>query len=145
MKTPLPPRYNQTVKLSKNRRQFQIAALRVLLNKALQTLTETADDCEKTFFNTITFHRFHVHLLKLYSPHLIDQFDSDSMISTLLFHVINQFSSLDTFHEEINTDPGKFKNEVTNVFTRTDFNSSPETENSTNHRFNYPSWTFQQL
>ena len=108
--------HNQTAQLFQFRKQFQIAALHFLLNKVLQALKETPDDCGNTFFNTTNFHRFGVHLFKFFSPPLKDQTDSDSLINTLLIHLLNQSHSFDTFLEHKTTDAELFKNELINVF-----------------------------
>ena len=84
MFTSSPGCQNRTVKSSKSSRQLQSVALCVRPNKALQRLTKSPDDCKQTFFNTANFHRFHVFLFKIFSPQLIDQHDSDSVISTLV-------------------------------------------------------------
>ena len=110
------------------RRQLSIAALRVFFSKALQALKEAPDDCENTAVNTTNFRRFQVHLFKLFSPQLNGQTDSHSLINTLLIHFLNQNLSQDTFHEQKNTDSEKFKKEVINVFTPTEFDNSPESE-----------------
>ena len=85
-------------------------------------------DCDTTFFNTTNFHRFHVHLLKLFLPQLNNPIDSDSNFNSLLLHLISQNRPLDTFYELNNTDAEKLKNEVIDVFTQTDFDNSSETE-----------------
>ena len=91
-----PASHNPTAKHSQFRRQFQIAALRFLLNTAFQTLKETPDDVEKeTIFETTLFHRFHVHFSKRFLPQLNDETDSDSLIncyfifSRKIFHWIH--------------------------------------------------------
>ena len=89
MYTSSPPNHNQTARTPKSKRQFQIAALCVLLNKALQALKETQDNRKKTFFNTITFHRFKVSLFKLFPSQLNDQIDPESLLNTLLIHPLN--------------------------------------------------------
>ena len=95
-----PESHNQTAQLSRFKRHFQFALLRAILNKSLQALKETPYGCEKAFFNTTDFHRFHVHLLKLISSQLIDQTDSDSSVNTTLFQFLNRNFSLDLFHEQ---------------------------------------------
>ena len=75
-----PECHNQTTKSRKLPRQFQIAALRVLLNKALQALTETPEDCE--FFDLAIFYRYHLHLYKSFSTQLNDEIDSKSLSKT---------------------------------------------------------------
>ena len=67
-----PASHNQTAQSPSSGRKFQIAALRFLLNKALQALKEIPHHCENTFFNKTNFHRFHVHLIKHFSPKLKD-------------------------------------------------------------------------
>ena len=47
-----PASHIQNAKLSKFRRQFQTASVRVLLNKVLQALKETLGDCKKKHFST---------------------------------------------------------------------------------------------
>ena len=98
---------NQTAKSSKFRRQFHIAALRFVLNKALQALKENPNDCYKTYFNITNFHRFHVHLFKHFSPQLIDQTDYNSIIKILLILLLNRNHSLDSLHELNDTDVEK--------------------------------------
>ena len=121
--------------MSKIRRQYQNAALLFFLNKAAQALKENPDDCDKTFFNTTNFHRFDVQLFKRSSPQLNVQTNSDSAINTLLLHFLIQHLSLDTFHEQKNTDAEKLKNEVIKVFTQTDFDNSSDTEVSQKYNF----------
>ena len=99
MYTSSPACHNQIAKFSKFTSQFQLAAIRDLLNKALQALKETPDECEKTFFNTTSFHCFHGLLFKIVSPQLNDQTDFDSTIKSLPNHFHNQNDSLDTFRE----------------------------------------------
>ena len=130
--------HNPTVKSSNFRRQFHNAAFCGLLIKALQAVKETPDDCEKTFFNTTNFHRFHVQRFELLSPHIIDQIDSDSIIKALRIHLVNQNPSLSTFHEQNKTDAEKIENEVNIVFTETKFQKSSEIEISPNHKFLAP-------
>ena len=129
--------HNQTAKWSKFRRLFQIAAFRILRNKALQVLKETPVVCDKTIFNTTNFHRFHVHLCKLLSQ-FYDQIAFDCIINTLLHQLVNQNLSLDTLHEQNNTDAEKLKNEVNNIFTQTEFHNSSETEVSPKRNFLAP-------
>ena len=69
-------------------RQFQGAALRVLLNKALQVLKETPENCD--IFNATNFHRSHGQLFNFFSTQLKDQKDSDTCIQTLQLYLINQ-------------------------------------------------------
>ena len=107
MNTSLPGCHNKTVKSPKVRRQFQISALRVFFSKALQALKKSPDDCDKTFFNTTIFHRFHVHPFNLFPPQIYDIFDSESLIKTLLFRFPNENHSLGTFNEQNNTDAEK--------------------------------------
>ena len=64
---------NQRSRCSKFRREFQIAALRVRLNKAVQALKEQLDDCDKSIFNTTNFHRFRVHFFNHLQHHWNDQ------------------------------------------------------------------------
>ena len=73
-------------------------------NKALQALKETPDDCENTFFNKTNFNRFHVHLFKIYFPQMKDQTDADSLINAMVIRLLNQNHSLDTCHEQKNSD-----------------------------------------
>ena len=82
----------------KNWRQFLIAALPELLIKALQALKETLEDCE--FFIITNIYRFHVSLLKLLSPQLNDQTDSESLLRTLLRHSIYQDHSLKPYNDQ---------------------------------------------
>ena len=103
----LPARYNQITMTSRFRRQFQIAAFKFLLSEALQNLMETPDHCDKTFFITTNFDQFDVQLFKLFSPQVKDRSDSESLINTLLFHLLNQNHSLETSHEQKNTDAEK--------------------------------------
>ena len=109
MYTSSPACHNQTAKPSKFRKQIQITAVCIPHNKALQAVKEIPDDYERTFFNTTNFHRFHVHLFKMFSPQLNDQTDLDSIFIILLIHLLNQNYSLDTFPEQNNTDAKKFK------------------------------------
>ena len=48
---------------------------------------------------------------------------------------LNQNYSLDTYHEQNNPDAETFSKQVNNVFTRTEFNISSETEISPNPKF----------
>ena len=105
MFTCLPGCHNQTTRTSRSQKQFQIAALRVLLNKACQTLKVTPEDFE--IFNETNFHRFHVYLFKLSSTQLNDETDSKSLINTLLLHLINQHHWLNTFNNQYDTDAEK--------------------------------------
>ena len=130
--------YDQTANSSQFRGRFQINALSVLLNKALQVLKETPDVCENTFFNTTIFHRFYVHLFKRFSPQTKDQIDSDSFISKTIFHILNQNHWLDTFHDIKIPIAENFKNEIINVFTETEFDNSSESGTSTNQTFLAP-------
>ena len=132
MKTSSSACQNQTAKSFKFPKEFQIAALRFFLKEALQALKETPDDSEKKFFNTNEIHSFQVLLFEHFYLQLNDQIDSDSIINTLQIFFLNQNQSLDTFHEHKNTDTEKFKNEVVNVITETEFDFSCETEISTN-------------
>ena len=92
--------HHQTTKSSEFRSQFQIAALRVLLKKDLQALKETPVDCENTFFNTTNFNRFYNHSFKHFSPQLNDPTVSQILITTMIFHLLTENLSLDTFHEQ---------------------------------------------
>ena len=76
------------VKTSKFSRQFENAALQDILNKALQAPKEIPDVYWKTFFNTTSFLSLHVHLVKIFSPQLNYQTDSDSINNTLIFHFL---------------------------------------------------------
>ena len=67
------------------------------------------------------------------------------IINYLLIHFYNQNQSLDTFHEQENTDAEKFKNEVINVFTQKEFDSYSKSEISTNHTFLAPHGYFSNL
>ena len=118
MYTSSPASHKQTAKSSKFRKQFQIATVCVLLNKALQALKETPEDCENTFLYRTNNHRFHVHKFKLFFLQRTDQIDSDSLVNTLFSRFPNQNYSLDIFHEHKNTDAEQYKNEVINVFTQ---------------------------
>ena len=53
----------------------------------------------------------------------------------MLVHLLNQNHSPDTIHEHQITDSKKFKNEVINVFTQTDYYNSSGNEISKNHNF----------
>ena len=79
----------QTVKSSKFSRQFQLAALRVLLHNAPQALKESPDDCDRTFFNDTKFNRFIV-LLSSFLTLIERQTDSNSVFNTLLPHPLDQ-------------------------------------------------------
>ena len=100
---------------------------------------------KKTFFNTNIFHQFHNYLFKLFSPQLKDQIDFESLLNTLIIHLLNQSHSRDTFHEHKDTDVGKFKNEVVNIFTKTEFDNSSETQSSWNHTFLAPHGSFRKF
>ena len=102
--------------------------LQVLLNKGLQALKKTPEDCDKKFFTATNFHRFHVQLIKHFLTQLSDQVDSVSLIITLILHLLNQNCSLDTFHHQNNTDAEKLIEEGMKVFTQTEFDTSSETE-----------------
>ena len=65
--------------------------------------------------------------------------------TSLLIHLLNQSHPLDTFHEQTSTDGEKFKNDVIIIFTRTEFNNSSGTENSSNHNFVAPRGSFSSL
>ena len=105
------------------------------LDKAVKPLKEAPYDCENTFFNTISFHCFDVHLIKLLSPQFNDQTDSDSLINTIIFHLLSQNLSLGTFHAQKTSDAEKFKKEVLNIFTLTEFDFSLKTEFYKSHTF----------
>ena len=116
-----------------------------LLNKALQTLKRTPVDCDKTSFNKTIFHRFHVHSIKLVSPHLNDRKDSGSIMDTLILQRLHQSHSLETFRELNNTDAEKLKNEVVNVFNQTEFDNSPDSEVSAKKIFLDPHGCFRDV
>ena len=120
----MPGCYNQVAKSSKFGRHFHILAPRVILKKALQALKEAPENSH--FFDATNFHRFHVHLSKLLSRQLSDQTGSDSLIKTLLLHLINHDHSLSTFISQNNT--GKLKKELIDVFTQSESDTSSETE-----------------
>ena len=62
------PRLPQSMhNVSGFQRQFQRAALRVLLNKVLRALNELPAGCHKNLFNGTNFHRFHEHVLEFHS------------------------------------------------------------------------------
>ena len=63
------------------------------------------------------------------------QTDSDSLINTMINHLLNENHSLDKFHERKISDAEKFNNEVINVSTPTEFDSSSETEISANRTY----------
>ena len=117
MSSPANP--NQTTKCGQFRRQLQIAALRVLLNKALEALKETPDDYEKTFFKTTIFHGIHNHFSNSFFLRSKNQADSDFLINRLSIHLFNQNRSRDTIHEQRKTDAEVFKIEVIIVVNRT--------------------------
>ena len=86
--------HKYTGKSSQFRKQFKTAALRVLFNRALQAMEETADDCENTFLHTTNFHRFQLHLFNFFCPQIIDQIQFD--LITMIFYLLNQNISIDT-------------------------------------------------
>ena len=90
MTTSSPACHKQNAKSSHYRRQFQIGALFVLLNNALQDVKASSDDCEKIIFNTTSFHCVHVRLFKLFSPRINGESESYFIINTLFFHLLNQ-------------------------------------------------------
>ena len=123
-----PASHNQTAKHFQCRRKLEIAVLGVLLNNALQAQKEAPDDCENTFFNTTNFHRVHVHLFKQLSPQISDHVDSNSLITTMIIHILNQNHSPDTSHGQKESDAEKLKIEVINVFIHTYFDNSSKTK-----------------
>ena len=76
---------------------------------ALQALKETPADCENSSFSANNFQRFQVQLFKLLSPQLNDQTDSDSLINTQIFHLLNQHHFLDKIQKHKNPTAGEFK------------------------------------
>ena len=131
-------RHNQTTEFLNFRRKFHFSALRVFPSKTLQALRETLDDCDKTFFNSTNFRRFHVLLFNLLSTRLKDQTDSTSIFNFLPLHPLNQNPSLETFRDLNDIDVEKVKNAVSNAFRQTDLDNSSETEVSPNHIFSAP-------
>ena len=77
--------------------------------------------------------RFHVRFIKLFSSQLNDQTDSESIINSVLLHLLNQKHSLHAFHDQNNFDAEKLSNEVINVFIRANINNSPDNEVSPKH------------
>ena len=132
MFTSSPGRHNERAKSSRFHEQLQISALRIPLIKSLRALKENPEDCK--FFNATSFHRFHVHPLKHFSPQPNDRTDSDSLDITQLLHFINQGHSLNTFNDQKDTDAGKILKEVIIVFTQSEFNISSKTETCSIHR-----------
>ena len=145
MYTPSPESHNPTAKTSEFRKHFQIVDLPVFLNKALQALKEAPEGCENTFFNTTNFTRFHVQLFRLFSPQIKDQTDTDSLINTMIIHLLNQNHSLDTFHVQRISNAENFKYEVINVFTQRELDISSQTESSKNDTFLAPHGHFNNL
>ena len=109
-------------------------ALRVL-NKALQAVNDIQMVVKKTLFQTTNFHCFHMQFFRLFSSQLSDPIVSDSIINTLLIHLLIENRSLDTIHEQKSTDAEEFKKAITNIFIQTEFDKSIETDFSTNHTF----------
>ena len=124
---------NQTTNSFKIPRQFQIAALRVFLNKALQSLKENPEDCE--FYNLAIFYRFYLHLYKLFSSQLNDEIDSNSLKKILLLQLINSDNSLNTFNDQNDTDAKKLRKGTTNVFTQIEVDTSFEMQFSPKHGY----------
>ena len=116
---------NQCTNSSKVQRQFRIAALRVLHNKALQVLREHPD-CDKNIFNATNCQRLHV--LKSFSPQLNDQVDSGALNNSLLLHLIIKDHSLNTSNGQNDTDAGKIEKKVFRVFIKTELVTSPSTK-----------------
>ena len=83
------------------------------------------------------FHRFHLHLFKVFSHQLNDQTVSDSLIGNLLLHLINHDHPLKTFKDQINADAeGEEMNKKwLNFFTETEIDTSSETEISPKLRY----------
>ena len=132
MFTSSPGCQNQTAKPMKNPRAVPICCDTSSSQQGPSTSEGDPEGCE--FFNATNFHRFHVPLFKLSSPKLNDQTDSDSLINTLLLHMITQDHSQNTFNDQNNTDIEKFEKEVNNVFTQIKLDTSSETEGSRQHK-----------
>ena len=97
-----------------------MAASRVLLTNIFHVLKENPRGCDKNFVNAANFHRFHVHLFKVFSPHINDQADSDSLINTLFLHLVNQNDFLNISNDQNDTVTEQIKKEVLIVFTQTE-------------------------
>ena len=74
--------HNQCKKSSKLRGQFQLAALRVLLNNSLQFLKEHTEGCDKNLFKALFPHRFLLHPFTHFSHQLNHYADSDSLVTS---------------------------------------------------------------
>ena len=105
----------------------------------------TPGECEQILFSTTNFHRFHVHLFKLFFPQLNDQTYSDSEINLLLFHFLNQNHSLVKFLDQINHDAEKLMKHVLNVVTQTDFELLPRIWTFPESKCLRLSWYFGKL
>ena len=93
MYTSSPGWHHQTWETSKFRRKLKNDAHRILLIQALQALKEIPDDCEKeTIFETKNSHRLQDHILKLFSPQVNNQTESDFIINTLTLCILNHKS-----------------------------------------------------
>ena len=64
-----------------------------------------------------------------------DQTDTDKLVNSKIYLLINQNQSQDTFHKQKISDAVNFKNESINVYIQTDFDSSTEAKISANHTF----------
>ena len=93
-----------------------------------KVLKDSPDDCDKTFFKTSTFHRFHVHLFKQCSPQLNDQTDTDFIMNILPLHLLKQNHSVDTFLEDNKTVSENLTKEVIFILTQTEFDKSTDTK-----------------
>ena len=122
MFTYTPVCHNQNPKSVNFRKQSQSAALRVLLNEALQSPKETLENVDVLKANKIR--RFREHLFKPFSTRPIDHIDSDFLIFTLLLNLIIQDHSVKTFSDQNVTDAEK---KLINVFAQIEFEISSET------------------
>ena len=82
---------------------------------------------------------------KFCSPEFNDQTDSDFIINTLIFQLLNRNLSLETSHEYTNADADNFMEEVINVFTETEFDKSYENEISSKNNVFTPRWYFSGM
>ena len=138
MFTTPPGCHNQPQKSLTFFRRICVAALRVVLTKAFQTLKENPEDCNKNFSNVLNFHRFHVHLFKLCSSQFNHHADSDSPVTILFVRLGNQNNQLGFSIDQKIFDAEPIKKEGSNVLTQIEFHKSLSTDTCTKQTLSTP-------
>ena len=80
---------------------------RIVRTKALQAFKEGPDDCDKKCPNAMDFHLFLRVILKLFPPECNDHANSDFLLLTLLYRLVNQNNLLNISNDQRNDTDAK--------------------------------------